>query len=375
MAPEKGWNELTGRMVILPEGGSADADLAAALASAVARPSALFVPRYFGGGRLRTAELARFDRELFDRGYVRLKTEIAARIGEGGTLYAYAPDLVRLDWLTPPPEDAVVQIANFPHLGRFANRLFMYFNLTLYRLRSCCGMEIPGWEESELYGFQTPAPSRTLFQQKFAPFHGAERHLLNLDDPQVDVDFFAYFQELTDRHALYKPFIQRLLTPSAYYTFPIDDWLAETVPPEGTLVAVHVRRGDYVNYDSPWFRSIPVEWYLDRLPEVMASVPNPVLYVATDDPVNIIPRFEAYAPVVAPADQLIEARFAPFVDFMVMQRAKVLFMCNSSFSRMAALLSPDDKRVYAPNCPERRFDPYEPWADRAFWDRFGPGVP
>lgn len=372
-----GWDALAGALERLPADDVADS-LAAAKAAAKQGASAILLPHGFDGGRRRTDELAECDLELFDLGYIRLKPEIAELAGGDcgkATLYARASLLTRLDWLATPPEDAVVQISMFPQLGRFANRMFMYANLLLYGLRSCCRVEIPAWDESEMFAIKLPEPSVALPQQMFAPFHGAERHLLHLDRAITGVDFFAYFQELTDIHVLYKPFIRRLLTPSGYYTGAINEWLAEEVPPGSTLVALHVRRGDYLNYgDSPWFRAIPVEWYLDWLPPVLARIEKPVLYVATDDVENILPRFEQYNPLIAPVSQLVESAFSFLVDFHVMRRAKVLAMCNSSFSRMGALLGDDDKQVYIPNCPEKRFEPYEPWQDRAFWDRFGPGV-
>lgn len=372
-----GWDVLAAALERLPAGGIADS-LAAAKAAAGRGASAILLPHGFDGGRRRTDDLAESDLELFDLGYIRLKPEIAEMAGGAvgqATLYAKAALLTRLDWLATPPEDAIVQISMFPHLGRFANRMFMYSNLLLYGLRSCCRVEIPGWDEAEMFAVKLPEPSVALPQQKFAPFHGAERHLLHLDRAITGVDFFAYFQELTDIHVLYRPFIRRLLTPSGYYTGAINEWLAEEVPAGSTLVALHVRRGDYLNYgDSPWFRAIPVEWYLEWLPGVLAQIEKPVLYVATDDAENILPRFEPYNPLIAPVKQLVEPAFSFLVDFHVMRRAKVLAMCNSSFSRMAALLGDDDKQVFIPNCPEKRFEPYQPWLDRAFWDRFGPGV-
>ncbi|MFD2262706.1 hypothetical protein ACFSM5_07385 [Lacibacterium aquatile] len=372
-----GWDVLAASIERLPAGEIIDSfDVAKAAAARGA--SAILVPHGFDGGRRRLPELALFDRELFDLGYIRLKPEFAEAAGAEagqGTLYVRSDLLVRLDWLANPPEDAVVQISYFRNLGRFANRMFMYSNLILYRLRSCCRVEIPAWEEAELFPVALPAPSEVLPQQTFAPFHGSERHLLHLDDPMIGVDFFAYFQELTSQHTRHKAFIRRLLTPSGYYTGAINEWLAEEVPAGSTLVALHVRRGDYLNYgDSPWFRAIPVEWYLEWLPGVLSTIEKPVLYVATDDPENIPPRFAEYNPLIAPVTQLVEPAFSFLVDFHVMRRAKVLAMCNSSFSRMGALLGDDDKEVYIPNCPEKRFERYDPWADRAFWDRFGPGV-
>jgi hypothetical protein len=45
-------------------------------------------------------------------------------------------------------------------------------------------------------------------------------------------------------------------------------------------------------------------------------------------------------------------------------------MCNSSFSRMAAILADSAQKCFLPVFKTEGFVPYEPWLDCDFWARF-----
>ena len=99
-----------------------------------------------------------------------------------------------------------------------------------------------------------------------------------------------------------------------------------------------------------------------------------MLFVATDEPEEVLPSFEAFEPISAagwPARQLPER----IRDFEILRRADYLAICNSSFSRMAAILAPATQRCFVPSFEERRFVPYEPWIDPGFWARFAEPPP
>ena len=140
-----------------------------------------------------------------------------------------------------------------------------------------------------------------------------------------------------------------------------------------TLVSVHVRRGDYrdIPHDQmPWFRLVPVEWYLDLLRSIWPTLCNPVLFVATDEPASIIHEFREFAPISA-SGELLASMPTHVIDFEIMRRSDVLAICNSSFSRMAALLASPRQTCFIPDFAEKRFAPYDSWSDRHFWRRFG----
>jgi len=57
-------------------------------------------------------------------------------------------------------------------------------------------------------------------------------------------------------------------------------------------------------------------------------------------------------------------------DFQVLRSADLLAICNSSFSRMAAILAGDDQLCFCPSLTEQRLISYEPWLDTNFHVRF-----
>ncbi len=144
------------------------------------------------------------------------------------------------------------------------------------------------------------------------------------------------------------------------------------------MVAIHLRRGDYAAYDpraKPWFRLIPEAWYLRWLAELWPRLVNPVLFVATDDRDAVLPAFAAYAPLTS-ADveaELPEPRL--LADLEIMAQADILAICNSSFSRMAAILAPASQRCFVPAVEIGMLEPYVPWASDRFWQRFGAPEP
>ena len=54
-------------------------------------------------------------------------------------------------------------------------------------------------------------------------------------------------------------------------------------------------------------------------------------------------------------------------DFEILRRADYLAACNSSYSRMAAILANDAQKCFLPSYKTGRFEPYQPWLDAGFW--------
>ena len=137
-----------------------------------------------------------------------------------------------------------------------------------------------------------------------------------------------------------------------------------------TLIAVHLRRTDYHLSELPWFRIIPEEWYLAWLREIWPTLTDPVLFVATDEPESVLAHFAEFSP--KSSVDLAGLDLPDHVgDFEILRGADYLAICNSSFSRMAAILAAETQRCFLPSLPERRIVPYEPWGDKGFWRRFG----
>jgi hypothetical protein len=267
-----------------------------------------------------------------------------------------------------------IAMSSLGNNGRFANQLFQYAYVKLYALRHGLTPAIPAWEGNQLFGLEDAScAGLDLPELRFGPFTRDDLVLWKMDQPPVDVDLQGYFQEIPECWQKHRPLLRRMFLLSAEHQSAFDDWQNEvTHAGRRTLVAVHVRRGDYRDFQQPnrpWFRLIPEEWYIAWLRAVWPSLHDPVLYVATDEPDAILPLFREFeSATLSPTAPAIPEHVR---DFEILRRADYLAICNSSFSRMAAILAPPMQKCFCPSLQTQSFAPYEPWMDRDFWIRFG----
>ena len=269
----------------------------------------------------------------------------------------------------------IVAMSNFGQNGRLGNRLIQYLFLQFYALRNGLSVAMPEWAEGQ--ALETPPPAMKLRKGsfpvvRFGPFEDrAALALWETDDPPVDVDFDGYFQEIPESWTRHRGHARRLLRLRPDAEAKAASWRAVHAPAGTTLVAIHVRRGDFADYDPaahPHFRMAPVAWYRDWLTRIWPTLPNPRLYLATDDRASVAAEFADYALLPAPDTGL----GAVFDDLVAMREADMLGLCNSSFSRAAALMAADGQRQAIVDFDAKALVGYEAWADRAFWRRFGP---
>ncbi|MBI3513895.1 MAG: hypothetical protein HY060_07525 [Proteobacteria bacterium] len=314
----------------------------------------------------------RWDPPLFDAGYVRVRAGACALVTDAADAYVRSALLTDLSLLREPSSNAV-SMQSLGNNGRFANQLWQYAFLHLYGLRNNCRVQTPRWIGQMLYGLAAEPPNPSFSCQSFTLFTGVERHLWTMAEPPRNIDFWGYFQEVPESWRHHRALLRRLFTPQAMFVELIDRWIKRVVPPDATLVGIHVRRGDYplFNHESmPWFRPIPFEWYDALLRELWPTLDRPVLFIATDDAAAVAPQFADYDPLIAPAAELALPELGFLPDFHIMQRCAILAASNSSYSRMAALLATGDQVTYLPNMAAQRFERYEPWFDDNFWARF-----
>ena len=103
----------------------------------------------------------------------------------------------------------------------------------------------------------------------------------------------------------------------------------------------------------PWFRLVPEDWYLAWLRTIWPTLRDPLLFVATDEPDAILPLFREFEAVSATFGAAAQALPDHVCDFEILRRADYLAICNSSFSRMAAILAPSTQRCFLPSFQTR----------------------
>jgi hypothetical protein len=314
-------------------------------------------------------------RTLFDRGLVCIGS---VQLSDGEARCFLASEAVRsLRSLRPRPRGRVT-MSSLGTNGRFANQLFQYAYVKLYALRHGLNAVIPAWDGRQLFGLDDPfCKGTTLPELRFGAFTDDDRLLWDMDDPPIDIDLWGYFQEIPKCWEQHRSLLRRMFTLSKEFDGGIDAWLRDvTLGGQRTLVAVHVRRADYRDYqrpDQPWFWLVPEQWYLAWLRAIWPTLREPLLYVATDEPDAILPIFREFTPISATLVATVQALPDHIRDFEILRRADWLAICNSSFSRMASILARSTQKCFYPSFQIQGFVPYEPWVDPGFWSRFADG--
>jgi hypothetical protein len=260
-----------------------------------------------------------------------------------------------------------VSMRNIGRNGRMANQLLQWAFLNFYAWRHDLSLEAPDFPAASLVGARPAPPAGELPTIAYAPFEDAAALALwERATPIVDVDFEGYFQELPACWAPHRALFRKLLRFGAEAA--ADRWRA-AIP--GTLIAVHVRRGDLadpVHAAIPHFASVPLDWYVDWVEAAMARAPGASLYVASDGRPEILPAFARWNPL-APADFVADDRLA---DLLALSRADALGFGNSSYGRLAGLLAADAQTHAVADFAARALVPCDTWRERSFWTHFGP---
>lgn len=312
-------------------------------------------------------------RSLFDAGYVCR----AHRDSDAARMDIYA----RSDGVEPrsldPRHDGVVAMSSLGSNGRFANQLFQFAYLRLYGLRHALLPQVPEeWEAREFYGLPgARTPSAEFAKLRFGAFDNDDLGLWVTDDAPRDIDLWGYFQEIPPCWRPHREFLRKLFSLSPERRSQLDDWIARvTHDGRRPLVAIHVRRGDYVHLHKdnlPWYRPVPAGWYADWVRR--QDQPSAAVYVATDSAEEVLPELAGLEPLSGRDVPEIAGLSPTAIDFEIMRRADMLAIANSSFSRMAAILANDGQNCGCPNFGQRAILPYQPWIDPDFWGRFDDG--
>ncbi|WP_029010122.1 hypothetical protein [Azospirillum halopraeferens] len=265
----------------------------------------------------------------------------------------------------PPPDRRVQAPPDRPRLsmttlgqnGRFGNQVFQYGFLRLYTDLRGLELELPDWPGRDLFGCDEPYPAvalpeadeKTVDLAGTLPPGSAER--------VAGVDVRGFCQYPTIRLAPWRERWRARLRWAAPVARGLDRWLEPLGFAGRTLVAVHIRRGDFGG--ERFWRS-PTEWYLPWLRAVWPDLRHPLLYVASDDP-GVVEDFRAFRPVTAAGAGPLPEALAFLVDFEVLRRAAFLAVSNSSFSVAAAMLNVAGHEFVRPVRARGRLEPFDPW--------------
>ncbi|MFE1602204.1 glycosyltransferase [Methylobacterium sp. ID0610] len=235
--------------------------------------------------------------------------------------------------------------------GRFGNQILQYGFPRLYAERHGLVLETPSWLGQHLFDRDDPPLGTTLPRRAGdAAALAADR-----DGAYAGQDVAGYFCGDPGGWAGERDRFRALFAPGRNLR-PLAEAIGRRLS-GGTLVAIHLRRGDY-GWGRFWIA--PEAWYRRWLDALWPALDRPVLYIATDAPGLAQQAFAAYRPLTARDLPAGPAGAAFFPDFHALCLADRLATSNSTFSGTAALLN----RRAACWRPDRNLGglvAYDPW--------------
>ncbi|MEG5041801.1 MULTISPECIES: FkbM family methyltransferase [unclassified Microcoleus] len=260
-------------------------------------------------------------------------------------------------------------------INRFGNQIFEYAFLRIYAKQHNLRCETPAWIGQYLFGHQDQPISQKLPQIKevrqqdgtFSVWF-AEAIIPNSPTIYKNVDFSGYCQYHTKYYAPYKDYVRSLFKPAAEVEAKMQAAIACLRSLGKTVVGLHLRRGDYCQFNTVPFLPAPSEWYKEWLTGLWERLDEPVLFIASDEIEKVIGDFAEYNPVTAKdlGVDLAEAEF--YLDFYLLSQCDIVAISNSSFSFAACMLSETGKFFFRPDWSAQKLIPFDPWnSDPLLW--------
>jgi tetratricopeptide (TPR) repeat protein len=243
--------------------------------------------------------------------------------------------------------------------GRFAHNALEYVLLRLYAEKFDLSLETPDWVGGWYFDLQDPRQGPPL-SPWFFPRHNLNAYVTGerTAPPRTDCDILSPLFLLEHRE-IWRERAQEWLKPRTCW-LPFVQPAVDALRSRGdTVVAVHIRRGDFVQYKYPITETA---WYVEWLNEIWPTLKNPVLYVASDDLDGVRHDFARFAPltltdVAAPWQGLEYLQ-----DFHILSQADVVgTSAASGFSLLAARLNTRAQAFFEPDMAARRIRPFSPW--------------
>jgi hypothetical protein len=254
----------------------------------------------------------------------------------------------------PLPAGAAISMRTLGANGRFGNQLLQYAFLKLYARQHGLGAQSYDWAGRDLFGCDDPFPARDfpVLDESQADLFAS----LNGQGPvYADQDLSGYFCGHTAHWGGRKAAFRSLFQPRPAVQAWLEPAMAELAARGRTLVALHIRRGDF---GQGKFWIAPADWYARWLTEMWNGLEAPVLYIASDDP-GVSAEFSAFNPV--DARDLGAGRLDFYLDHYVLSRARHLAISNSSFSFTAAMLNEKARSLVRPDPTVQALVPFDPW--------------
>ncbi|HEY0835239.1 MAG TPA: tetratricopeptide repeat protein [Azospirillum sp.] len=243
--------------------------------------------------------------------------------------------------------------------GRFAHTVLEYVLVRLYAETFGYVLETPDWVGGTFFELDDPPQSGPL-----PPLLFPRRTINELVSgtaaraPIADRDILSPLFLFEHKQA-YRERVQSWLRPRRVWAPHLDPAVERLRAAGATVVAIHIRRGDFVTCNYPITETA---WYVDWLRELWPRLDRPVLYLASDDLPAVRHAFADFRPLTR-ADVVEEWAGLDFLqDFHVLMNADVVgISAASGFSLLAARLNTRARLFVEPDVAARRIRPFAPW--------------
>lgn len=241
--------------------------------------------------------------------------------------------------------------------GRFGNQLLQYAFLRIYAREHDLNVVTPDWIGRDLFDLDDPFPTQQLahVDEEETDFFAS----LNRTQPiaLANKDISGYFAGTTAKWSGRTAEFRSLFKPTKKIHQILDAALNEIRGAGRTLVAIHLRRGDF---GAGKFWIAPTTWYAPWLETIWDQLESPILYIATDDS-STVADFAKFKPLQLDslAKEIAGAEF--YLDHFLLSVADHLAISNSSFSFTAAMLNERAATCMRPDQVQSRLVPFNPW--------------
>lgn len=259
----------------------------------------------------------------------------------------------------PDPSRPRVSSSTLATHGRFAHNVLEYILVRLYAEKHGYVLETPEWVGGYYFDIDHPLPSRPL-----RPLYFPRRIINRLVDgtarhpPIPDCDILSPLF-LFEHKEEYRERVQSWLRPRPVWAPFLDPAMERLRSMGDTVVAIHIRRGDFVTCKYPITQTA---WYVDWLRSIWGELKNPVLFLASDDLDGVRADFAAFRPVTR-ADVADDWKGLEYLqEFHILSTADVVgISAASGYSLLAARLNTTARLFVEPDLEAHRIRPFTPW--------------
>ena len=253
-----------------------------------------------------------------------------------------------------------LQMSTLGANGRFGNQLFQYAFARRYAETHGLELAVSDWIGRDLFELYDALPDSllpTVGENTLQP----DAFTLMADpvpSPQLmDRDLNGYFMPHTSKWCPHNDAFRSWFQPGTRIKPGLDGIVARLRSNGRTLVALHLRRGDF-GYSDFWVA--PNSWYLRALDVIWPTLDQPVLYIATDDPATR-QAFSRFNPIKADPQSFSLAVPDYFIDHYILSKADLLMISNSTFSFTAAMLNKGAQATFRPDPATQSMVAFSPW--------------